>query len=55
MQKYTIFWDCGFGENEKEIEAESIDDAEAQAYEAWLEDAQHNSIYGVVVDGKVVR
>jgi len=48
MKKYVIMWDCGYGKNYDEIEANNKEEAENAAYEAWREDAETNANYGVM-------
>lgn len=46
MPRYLIRWDAGDGPCEETIEADNIEDAEKQAYEAWLQAAESDAIYG---------
>ena len=48
MNTYLIYWNCGYGENTEEVEANSVEEAQEMAYEAWLQDAESNGEYGVV-------
>ncbi len=45
-KKWIIIWDSGFGEMAEEIEANTHEEAQAAAYEAWKEDAETNAVYG---------
>ena len=45
MKKYRIIWNYGFGEEEDIIEAETLEDAENEAYENWLEGAAGQAHY----------
>ncbi len=51
MPKYIIKWNCGYGDNYEEIEADSLEEANKMAYEQWEEDAGSSADYGVV-EGK---
>ncbi len=48
MPKYIIRWDYGFGDNYDEIEADSVDGADAIAYDIWREDIEHQADYEVI-------
>jgi hypothetical protein len=48
MKKYIIKWNCGYGDNYDEIEAENEKEANMAAYEAWREDAENNADYDVI-------
>jgi hypothetical protein len=48
MKKYIIMWNCGYGKNYEEIEANNKEEAENAAYEAWRDDAEFNADYGVM-------
>ena len=43
MAKYLIVYDYGYGEMSEVVECDSIEEAEASAYEAWREGAENNS------------
>lgn len=45
MKKYRIKWDYGYGEEEEVIEAETLEAAENEAYENWLEGAEGQAHY----------
>lgn len=45
MKKYIITFDYGFGENYEVVEAESLEQAEHFAYEAWKEGAENQANY----------
>lgn len=45
MKKYIIMWDCGYGKNYEAIEADSIEEAQKEAYEQWREEAESNADY----------
>jgi len=45
MEKFIIIWDAGYGESADIIEAESAEEANRAAYEAWREDAESNADY----------
>ena len=48
MKKYIIMWDCGYGANYEEVEAENEEKANDIAYEAWKDGAESNANYKVV-------
>ena len=45
MKKYIITFNCGFGENHEVVKAESLEEAQKEAYEAWLEEAEAEAEY----------
>ena len=45
MAKWIITWNCGYGPMADVIEAESQEDADEAAYDAWREDAENNADY----------
>ena len=47
MEKtYVIKWDAGYGESIQLIKARSLEQAEAEAYEAWKDEAENNQDTG---------
>ena len=46
MNKYIINWNAGFGVNREVIEAETLEEAEKQAFEEWQEEVENNAEYG---------
>ena len=48
MPRFLIRWDAGYGEQEIEIEADSLEEAEEEAYNHWLEDIQSQGDYEAV-------
>lgn len=46
MKWFKINWDAGYGPNDDLIEAESLADAEEQAYATALEEAENNMDHG---------
>jgi len=46
MPKYKIHWDYGYGVHEETIEADTLEDAEEEAYQNWREGAESQADYG---------
>jgi hypothetical protein len=46
-KKFTIWYDVGFGREEEEVEADSLEEAEQQAYEAFSEACEGQHSWGV--------
>jgi hypothetical protein len=46
--KFIIRWNAGFGERAEAIEADSLEEAELEAYENWHDEVQSNGDYGAV-------
>jgi hypothetical protein len=46
MAKFIIKWDCGYGEEFDEIEAESLEEAEQYVYEVWRDASESSASYG---------
>lgn len=47
-KSYIIKINAGYGDEYSEVEANSFQEAEEKAYEAWREEAENNADYGVV-------
>ncbi len=45
MEKFIIIWNTGYGDNAEVFEAETLEEAQAAAYEAWREDAECQAEY----------
>ena len=54
MTKYIIRWNAGYGDDYEEVDADSEEEAEKMAYEAWREEAENNADYGVEVWSKAL-
>ncbi len=48
MAKFIIRWDAGCGESCEVVEADSLEEAEALAYEQWMEEAETQAQYSAV-------
>jgi len=46
MKRYIIMWNAGFGSTRAVIEAESLAQAEKEAFEQWQEEVQNNAEFG---------
>jgi hypothetical protein len=44
-KKWIIIWDAGYGRNYEVVEAETQEEADKAAYEAWREETENNSDY----------
>lgn len=45
MPKYLIEWDAGYGKSYEAIEADSLEAAQAEAYQTWKDEALSNAEY----------
>lgn len=45
MPKFLITWDAGYGQSEEVIEAETLSDAQSEAFGRWHDEAQSNAEY----------
>lgn len=43
--KYFIKWDCGYGDMHDVVDADSREEADEMAYDAWKEEAETNASY----------
>lgn len=48
MKKFIITWNAGYGESAEIIEAETQQEAEELAYQAWREEAENQSDYQAI-------
>lgn len=46
MPKFIINWDSGYGESHDVIEADTLDEANAIAYDQWRDEAESYANYG---------
>ena len=45
MRKYIIRWNAGYGDSYDVVEAESLEFADKDAYEAWRDEVESNADY----------
>ena len=45
MPKFIIKWNAGYGESALVVEAETLEEANHDAYAAWREEAESNADY----------
>ena len=43
--KYIVMWNSGYGDNHEVINADSQEEAEEYAYEAWHEEVQSQAVF----------
>jgi len=48
MKEFIIMWNAGYGEDAELVMAESLEEAQRLAYEAWREEAENNSDYSAM-------
>ena len=45
MTKFIIRWNLGYGDSHEVIEADSLEEAQTLAYQAWREEAENSDDY----------